>query len=31
VWLRFPPHKIRWIDRDTSLAITPDVVAQAGD
>lgn len=27
LWLRFPPHKIRWIDRDTQLAITPELDA----
>ena len=25
VWLSFPPQKIRWIDRDTGKAITPDL------
>ena len=25
VWLRFPPSKIRWIDRDSGRAITPDL------
>jgi multiple sugar transport system ATP-binding protein len=25
VWLRFPENKIRWIDRDTGRAITPDL------
>ena len=25
IWLRFPASKIRWIDRDTSFAITPDM------
>lgn len=27
VWLRFPPQKIRWIDRDSGKAITPDLAA----
>lgn len=25
IWLRFPSNKIRWIDRDTSFSITPDM------
>jgi multiple sugar transport system ATP-binding protein len=29
LWLRFPPHKIRWIDRDTQQAITPELSAVA--
>ncbi len=29
LWLRFPPHKIRWIDRDTQFAITPETSAVA--
>jgi multiple sugar transport system ATP-binding protein len=27
VWLRFPPQKIRWIDKDSGKAITPDLTA----
>ncbi|TVR21444.1 MAG: ABC transporter ATP-binding protein [Anaerolineaceae bacterium] len=25
IWLRFPANKIRWIDKDTGAAITPDI------